>query len=272
MNHICLHDRQEIYNWLHRDALLNVYSIADLDDFFWPWTSWYGLPGRGGLAAVALLYSGMELPTLLALTRDDPPQVAAMGELLEGVGHLLPRRFAAHLGPGLMAVLQNEGWSVEYLGRHLKMGLTNPAAARSVNPGDVARLGPDDLPDLLALYRRSYPGNWFDPRMLETGEYFGLRELPADANSLLVCVAGVHAVSRRYGVAALGNITTAEDHRSRGYAQRVTAALCQSLLNEGLEVGLNVHSDNAAAIAAYRRIGFEVVAVYDEMTVSSVPA
>jgi RimJ/RimL family protein N-acetyltransferase len=81
-------------------------------------------------------------------------------------------------------------------------------------------------------------------------------------------VAGVHAVSRQFGVAAVGNIATRPALRGRGYAQRVTAALCTALVGDGLQVGLNVGADNAAAIAAYRRVGFDVLARYDELTVT----
>jgi ribosomal protein S18 acetylase RimI-like enzyme len=43
--------------------------------------------------------------------------------------------------------------------------------------------------------------------------------------------------------------------------------LCQSLLEKVEHVGLNVKADNDAAIACYRKLGFEVVAPYGEFTV-----
>jgi hypothetical protein len=83
------------------------------------------------------------------------------------------------------------------------MGLINYAALEHVEVGENVRLNKTDLPSLQALYMASYPKNWFDPRMLETGHYFGIKE--GDA---IVCVAGVHVYSPRYRVAALGNIST----------------------------------------------------------------
>jgi predicted GNAT family acetyltransferase len=113
---------------------------------------------------------------------------------------------------------------------------------------------------LLALYAASYAGNWFVPRMLETGFYFGIRRGRA-----LVSVAGVHVFSPQYKVAALGNITTRPDARGQGLATAATARLCQELLQTGIEyVGLNVKADNPSAIACYEKLGFERVTDYGE--------
>jgi ribosomal protein S18 acetylase RimI-like enzyme len=80
----------------------------------------------------------------------------------------------------------------------------------------------------------------------------------------LVSVAGVHVVSLHYRVAALGNITTRPALRGRGYARRVTAHLCQSLAQRVDHIGLNVKADNAAALACYRRLGFQTIGQYEE--------
>jgi ribosomal protein S18 acetylase RimI-like enzyme len=130
---------------------------------------------------------------------------------------------------------------------------------------DVAWITSRDLAALQELYRVAYPDNWFDARMLETGYYCGIR----DAERWLA-VAGVHVVSRVHKVAALGNVVTAESLRGRGLGSAVTAALCQKLLRDGIEViGLNVMRDNAAAIACYRKLGFEVIAEYEELEAQS---
>lgn len=115
------------------------------------------------------------------------------------------------------------------------------------------------------FYGQSYPGHWFDPRMLDTGQYFGIR----DAGEL-VCAAGIHVHSPEYGMAALGNIATRPDRRrGRGLALRATARLCQSLLSEVNVVGLNVKADNRAAIACYEKLGFKAVAEYQELMVDA---
>ncbi len=123
----------------------------------------------------------------------------------------------------------------------------------------VVAMGPAHLSEALALYEHSYPGNWFDARMLETGRYYGLWDA-----GRLVSVAGVHVYSRRYRVAVLGNIATHPAHRGQGYATRVTARLCRTLQDEVDHIGLNVKADNIAAIHCYQRLGFETVATYAE--------
>jgi len=40
---------------LRRDAELRIYSLGDLDDFFWPATTWYGWEDGGQLQEVVLV-------------------------------------------------------------------------------------------------------------------------------------------------------------------------------------------------------------------------
>ena len=98
--------------------------------------------------------------------------------------------------------------------------------------------------------------------MLETKQYYGIRQ-----SGELVSAAGVHVYSRRYKVAALGNITTHPKYRGRGYGRTVTAKVCNSLLHDIDDVGLNVKADNTSAIMCYERLGFEVVDSYGEFEV-----
>lgn len=64
--------------------------------------------------------------------------------------------------------------------------------------------------------------------------------------------------------AARGNITNHPDYRGRGYGRRVTAALCRLLREDGLSIGLNVHTANQPALRTYRSIGFVTAANYGE--------
>ncbi len=255
MAHLCLHDKKQIECCLRKDVHLNIYGIGDLDDFYWPYTTWYGSLSGAELAAVALVYAGSSLPTLVAFSVEGDDAIAA---LLRSIQHLLPRRFWAHLRPGpanaLMAM-----YHLEARGEHYKMALMDGTKATGADSSDVESLSLHDLASILELYKASYPENWFDPRMLETGRFFGIRD-----NYRLISIAGVHVYSREYRVAALGNIATLPACRGKGYGTRVTAKLCQSLMDEKIVVGLNVKSDNAAAIACYQNIGFQTVASYEE--------
>ncbi|HEY0700090.1 MAG TPA: GNAT family N-acetyltransferase [Micromonospora sp.] len=251
-----VHDRQELAGLLGRDPALHAYQLGDLDDFFWPYTSWF----RHG-DAVALLYHGASPPTLLAM--DSPANADQLRTLLAGLVELLPRAFYAHLSPGLEPVLTGV-YHADPGGRHLKYALTDPGrldAAPGTPAGTtVTPLTGADLAELEKLYQTAYPGNWFDPRMLETGHYLGVRR-----GGELLAVAGVHVWSPTWRVAALGNVTTHPRARGEGLATVAVAALCRRLLATVDHVTLNVKADNAAAIAVYTRLGFTPVAEYDEV-------
>lgn len=206
---VSLHDRERLATFLRRDAPLHLYALGDLDDFFWPHTLWFGLEIDGALRQVVLGYMAPEHLVFHALTGDS---VAEMRPLLAGVRHLLPPRVYAHLTPGLRAVLAGAYHLVPH-GDYDRMILAEPTRLAAVDVAATERLSAANLTELQALYAASYPGNWFDPRMLETGHYYGLR-----AAGVLVSVAGVHVYAPAQRAAALGNIVTHPAARGRSYA------------------------------------------------------
>ncbi|MDG4781470.1 GNAT family N-acetyltransferase [Micromonospora sp. WMMD961] len=249
------HDRAVLAELLGRDPVLHAYQLGDLDDFFWPYTSWF----RRG-EQVVLLYHGVDPPTVLAFAA--PADTAAMAALLAELAPVLPARLYAHLSPGLVDALSGS-FRFEPGGRHHRMALTDPARLAAVAPAGVV-LGAADLPQVGELYERSYPGNWFDARMLDTGQYLGVRD-----GGELIAVAGVHVFSPAYRVAALGNVTTHPRWRGRGLGAAVVAGLCARLRASVTHVTLNVKADNAAAVRLYERVGFTRVADYDEWTLTA---
>ncbi len=261
MKAVCLHDKNEIQACFSSNIPLHLYSLGDLDDFFWPHTTWYALKDSDGLKAVALLYSETALPVLLALAEE----TTHIRKLLQSITRLLPGRFYAHLSPGLEDAFEGSRTLVSH-GRHYKMALTSRPLLDAVDTSQVVPLTLNDLGDIEKLYEQSYPGNWFEPRMLATKQYYGIRETEG-----LVSVAGVHVFSPSYKVAALGNIATHPNFRGRGLGRAVTAKLCQSLLEAVDHIGLNVQMDNVEALRCYRRLGFEVVAEYEEFLVEGKP-
>lgn len=262
MKLLSLHDRGEIEAFLRGNTFLHIYSIGDLDDFFWPYTTWYAIKEAGEIQALVLLYTGGDTPTLLALT--DDARAESMRELLRCLLPALPRAFYAHFTPGLEAVVR-EAYSLAPHGSHYKMALNHPARIADVDVSEADGLSVADADDIRELLEAAYPGNWFEPRMLETGMYFGIR-----ASNRLVSMAGVHVYSARYRVAALGNIATHPDFRGKGYARTVTARACAALLDSADHIGLNVHVDNQSAIRCYERLGFETIATYGEFDVGPV--
>lgn len=254
MSMVMLHDKGEIEAFLRRDVSLHIYEIGDLDDVFWPHTTWYALRRADSIDAVALLYTRLPLPTLLVLSAEIGP----VRDLLGAIVHLLPSRFYTHLSLGLDDILRPH-YDLEPHGLYRKMTLTRSSG---IDVAGVMPLSANDTNGALALYAASYPGNWFDPCMLETGQYFGVH-----GEGGLRSVAGVHVYSRRYRVAALGNIATHPDHRRKGLGRATTTRLCRSLLDNQCDVGLNAKADNHGAIALYESLGFEITASYEEFMV-----
>lgn len=242
--------------YFSRDVYRHLYSLGDLDDFYWPHTRFYGARKNQSLETVFLIYSGEEPPVLLALLEPQEITTATAQQLLS----FLPDRFYAHLSPGLEEIFR-PSYLLDPHGAHYKMGLLDPDALDQVSLEKVQRLSIDDLEEIRQLYKESYPGNWFNPRMLETGQYFGIRE-----SGQLCSIAGVHVYSETYQVASLGNITTHPDFRNQGYGTQVTAALCQSLLQSVKFIGLNVKKDNDPALCCYQKLGFSVTGRYGEFT------
>jgi ribosomal protein S18 acetylase RimI-like enzyme len=252
-----LRDRDVIAEFCRRRPAVHAYSLGDLDDFFWPQTRWLGWEGIAGLEQLVLLYDEPDPPVLLALAE---PPAESMSALLATVEGDLPQSIYAHLTPGLLdplaPVLVPAAPPVE----HRKLGLADPSRLRGDDDGVVA-LGPEDLDEVVAFYERAYPGTWFEPRMLETRRYVGIRD-----QSGLVCVAGVHVWSPAWRVAALGNVATLPEARGRGLATAACASLCRLLLDDGIDViALNVRADNLAAIRAYEKLGFAHAADYVEV-------
>ena len=147
------------------------------------------------------------------------------------------------------------------LERRLHIGTSYQMMRMRLSPGElrprahapVRRLGAADLGAVRAAY-----GMWTDsqqlPGQLQRGVYFGVFDGREDQ---LIAIAGTHCISRRYGVAAIGNVLTHINFRRRGLASTTTTAVAQELMAMGCdEVVLNVREGNDAARATYRRLGF----------------
>jgi RimJ/RimL family protein N-acetyltransferase len=257
-----LRDRHVLAGSLRRRAAVHAYELGDLDDFFWPRTRWLGWRPDGRLEQVALLYDEPDPPVLLALA-DEPER--GMLYLLRGIADELPARVYAHLSPGLVEALAPRLVPSSEPVPHLKLGLVDPGAVAAHETSEPVLLSPADLAEVEGFYERAYPGTWFQPRMLETGRYVGIRR-----HGELVCVAGVHVWSPRWRVACLGNVATLPSRRGEGLATAACARLCLMLLEDGIDViSLNVRADNGAAIRAYEKLGFARAADYVEVPLSA---
>jgi ribosomal protein S18 acetylase RimI-like enzyme len=252
-------NKNEIYSFLSRNKRLNLYLIGDLDDFFWPHTTWYTALVNGKIEAVALLYSGMTPSTFLLFHEGD---LSCPKELIRELLPELPEEFNVHLSPGLLEHFGMENIIKNY-GRNCRMILVKPPEI--ITDEKIRRLERTDLKEIEQFYCLSYPGNWFDFRMLETGKYFGYFD-----QGILAGIAGIHVYSPGYSIAALGNIATHPDFRGRKIAYKLTSALCSDLWNDADTIGLNVSSANSAAIKCYENAGFEIRGYYDECFIRNI--
>jgi ribosomal protein S18 acetylase RimI-like enzyme len=135
-----------------------------------------------------------------------------------------------------------------------------------ISDENIRQLTISDITSIAGFFKIAYPGNWFDSRMINTGKYFGY----FDAGDL-IGIAGIHVYSPEFRIAALGNIATHPDFRGRKIAFKLTSSLCSDLKKTVDVIGLNVKSDNRAAIKCYENIGFEIRSSYDECYVRNVP-
>jgi ribosomal protein S18 acetylase RimI-like enzyme len=248
-------DKQRLKDHFEKDPVLFDYHLGDLDDFHFPHCQWATVYGeRPYIEDCVLVYTGLDTPTVLAFGLTDKFS-HLLGELIE----LLPDRFFAHFQDPALPIFQR-AYSYKPLGRHIKMSLDAFVPFENeTRAGNIVRLDESHAEPLGELFAVAYPGNYYTPRMLATGKYFGYID-----NGRLVCVAGVHVDAAEYRIAALGNITTHPDRRGESLATLVTSRLISELVAEGRRVCLNVAEDNAPAIHCYEKLGFVKVHTYLE--------
>jgi ribosomal protein S18 acetylase RimI-like enzyme len=251
-------NKDEIYKFLSGTPDLQLYAIGDLDDFYWPFTTWYAIYEKNEIKSIALLYSGMS-PSTFLLFHDRDSYYST--QLLKSVKPLLPEKLNVHLSPGLIDVFGKKNIIEDY-GQNYRMILMR--TPEQISDENIRKMTVSDIDEINSLYNIAYPSNWFDRRMIETRKYFGYF-----VNGMLVGIAGIHVYSMQYRIAALGNIATHPDYRGRKIAYKLTSYLCNNLKKTIDLIGLNVKSENIAAIRCYNNIGFEIRSNYDECLVEN---
>jgi len=253
-----LDNKVSIFNFLKRNPGLNIYSIGDLDDFYWPKTTWYAMMDGNTVFSIAMLYEGQDIPTLLLFYDADSKSAL---QLLIKIKSLLPFKFNAHFSPGLKDLFGRQNIIKDY-GVNYKMILKK--VVKEPDYSNINKLTTNDLSKIENFYTYSYAENWFDPCMLETNMYYGYF-----LNDILVGVSGIHVFSKKYKVAALGNIAVHPDFRGQLIGYKITSVLCYELQKCVDIIGLNVKADNEFAIRCYKKVGFEIIGTYDECCIEN---
>src|SRR3954453_12741416 len=115
---------------------------------------------------------------------------------------------------------------------------------------DICTLSDVDAEGMRALVALTNPGP-FGARTHIFGRFLGIR-----LHQELVAMAGERL--RFNGHMEISGICVHPGHRRKGYARLLIAALMRRALQDGLGSFLHVYSDNAAAIALYKQLKFEV--------------
>jgi predicted GNAT family acetyltransferase len=115
---------------------------------------------------------------------------------------------------------------------------------------DIVTLGADDVPAMMELTKLTNPGP-FAPRAHELGMFLGIK-----IDGRLVAMAGERMKPGDY--TEMTAICVHPDHRGRGYAQILLGDIARRISARGEIPFLHVFSDNAGAIALYRRQGMEI--------------
>ncbi|WP_042366355.1 GNAT family N-acetyltransferase [Streptacidiphilus neutrinimicus] len=138
-----------------------------------------------------------------------------------------------------------EGWEIVESGQGVQLVDT----ALRVEPAPEAiRLGPDDVPEMLALVARTKPGP-FLPRTVELGTYLGIRR-----DGRLVAMAGERL--HPPGWTEISAVCTDPDHRGQGLATRLVRAVAAGIRQRGETPFLHAAAANTSAIRLYESIGF----------------
>jgi ribosomal protein S18 acetylase RimI-like enzyme len=243
-------DKAEIRRLLTRDRDWSLYALADLDDGLFEHCDWLVLGG-----SLALVFRAIAIRPIFVLG-----DAASARSLLAALPH---ESGYLNLKPDQLEAARG---IFEYRECHeMHRMILEEFVPR---PGPTEPLASGNLPEIQRLYGFGGGGGIaFAPFQLASGMFRGVRR-----GGELVAVGGVQAVSRQESVAACGNIFTRPDCRGQGLAQIVTSAVVLALRSAGIAtIGLNVASANAAAIRAYRRIGFRTRCRYYEGPAIRVP-
>ncbi|MDQ2933779.1 MAG: GNAT family N-acetyltransferase [Chloroflexota bacterium] len=238
-----VNDRDLIAAFLRTDRLYAAYPLGDLDG-----------PGRRRVAW-GMSFDASGRPTALAMHHEGlvPQPLFLMGEvdgcraILAGV---LKPRDAYFQTSAVHEAAIRELYELEPPLAMLRMAVDRRTFVPFAGPAE--RLDATDIEELNRLYQLGFRSG-FPISVLEEGIYYGVR-----VRGHLVAAAGTHVISSRAQIAVVGNVMTQPEYRGHDFAKMVTSAVTAELLARVSDIALNVHADNAPAVAAYDRLGYRV--------------
>ena len=160
---------------------------------------------------------------------------------------------AALVGPGHRALLfapeveAPGGWTVEMQFEGVQMVAGDIAEPPDI---DLVDLGPQDVPEMLALVAETKPGP-FSERTIELGRYLGHR-----VEGRLVAMAGERM--HPDGFTEVSAVCTLAEFRGRGLGGALTLAVAKHIRDRGDEAFLHAAGNNTNAIRLYTELGFDM--------------
>ena len=179
-----------------------------------------------------------EIGPFAAVADDDPAHLARLAGLVADHGPVvLLQRGTIPVPPGTTARLTASG---------VQLVLSSLAAVAATS--EPVPLGPADAAEMVALAKLTEPGP-FEARTPELGGFLGVR-----VDGRLVAMAGERM--RPEGYAEVSGVCTHPDHRGRGFAAMLSAAVADRIVARGETPFLHAYTSNRAAVGLYERLGF----------------
>ncbi|MDI6858792.1 MAG: GNAT family N-acetyltransferase [Dehalococcoidia bacterium] len=245
-----LEERDEIRRRLEEERIYAAYALAQLEAGAFERSEWWLSRGDGGEAL--LMHSKAGLGNALVALGDAPALAAALS-LHPGPQNTFATFRLEHLDVMRRCFILAQS---EPMARMVVTRDAFEAAPTLEAEADgalvVRRLDERDIGRVNRLYRSEGSHMEYRAHHLRGNVYFGLFE-----DGRLVSVAGTHSIARESGIAVVGNVFTHPLYRDRHYGLRVTSAVTEALLETCPEVALTVHPENAPAVRAYARLGYQ---------------
>jgi ribosomal protein S18 acetylase RimI-like enzyme len=213
-------------------------ALADLETGLDNRAFLIGRQGRG--LALLIAFQGTDMVTVVGELDDD--ELAAV---------VTVKAMELHLPEAAAEVVAG------VLGERLRMRSGIHLCERSGPPpavdGSWTELTVRDYPRMRSFYSEYYPETVLSPWMLDL-PFAGVEE----GGEIVACAGTMVAA---HGAAHVGHFITHPEHRGKGLASRVGAALVGLLAEHGFStVRLGVKDYNPGALRVYRRLGFEIMA------------
>ncbi len=193
--------------------------------------------GEGGPRA---LRYPVDMTPFADMVDNSEASFAALGDLMAG------SQVAALFTPEPLAVPAGFKVVLSETGEQM---IGSPADS-PLRDAEIVRLGSADVPAMMALTALTKPGP-FAARTHELGTFLGIR-----VGGELVAMTGERMKPGNF--VEMTAVCVHPEHRGRGYAQALLAAVARQIEARGEIPFLHVFSNNASAIALYQRQGMRI--------------